>query len=187
MTEKELKTELETEPIIERELEEIAPEDDYKSKKKDKKKDKRQEETDELKRLVNESTDRYLRTMAEFDNFRKRTAKEKTAMYDDGVTAAILKFLPVIDNFERAMTAVCDDDPAIKGFAMILRQMKDILSGMGAAEIDPVGKPFNPNLHEAVMVVETDAFEPGTVVEELMKGYIYKDKPIRHSMVKVAQ
>jgi molecular chaperone GrpE len=169
----------EDEMILEQEPEE-------KVKKKEKKKDKKQDEIDALKQRSKEQADKYMRAMAEFDNFRKRTSREKASMYDDGVQSAVIRFLPVIDNFERAMAAYDREDSVIKGFAMILRQMKDILSNLGVEEISAIGQTFDPNLHEAVMMVDSPDFEPGTVAEELMKGYVYKDKPIRHSMVKVA-
>ena len=156
-----------------------------KERKRGRKQDKNQEEANELRRQATEANDKYLRVLAEFDNFRKRTSREKATLYDDGVVASVQRFLPVIDNFERAMTLVDADDNTAKGFVMILRQMREILAAMGVSEIDAAGKMFDPNLHNAVMMEESDKYESGTVSEELMKGYIYKDKPIRHSMVKV--
>jgi molecular chaperone GrpE len=157
-------------------------------KSKKKKKDRKQDELETLKQQNLEAAEKYMRAMAEFDNFRKRTAREKSAMYDEGMQAAVLRFLPVVDNFERAVLLDAKNeaqDARDKGYAMILRQAKDILTGMGVAEIEAVGQPFDPNLHEAVMMAEDSGLEPGTVAEELMKGYTFKDKPIRHSMVKV--
>ncbi|MCL2701996.1 MAG: nucleotide exchange factor GrpE [Defluviitaleaceae bacterium] len=165
--------------------EEIFEQEQEEAQKTKKKKNKKADELDTLKQQAAESTDKYLRVMAEFDNFRKRTVREKSAQFDTGVQTAVLKFLPVIDNFERAMAAAPPDDSMCKGFAMILRQMKDILASLGVSEINAIGQPFDPTLHEAVMLVESEGREPGTVAEELIKGYIYKDKPIRHSMVKV--
>ena len=172
----------------------VQPEPEGRSKKKEKKKDKQSSELEDLKRQNAESLDRYLRVMAEFDNFRKRTSREKSAMYDDGVRDALLKFLPVVDNFERAMALVSanltendGDNSLVKGFAMILRQLKDQMGALGVTEIEAVGNPFDPALHEAVMMAENTEFEADTVVEELLKGYMHKDKPLRHSMVKVAK
>ncbi|MCL2406617.1 MAG: nucleotide exchange factor GrpE [Defluviitaleaceae bacterium] len=143
-----------------------------------------------VEELLNDAEERYLRVMAEFDNFRKRSDAEKLRRYDDGIASAVIKFLPVIDNFERAMAAMSvslgEDDVAAKGFDMILRQMREILQGMGVTEIPAAGEAFDPNIHAAVMMEESQEHEAGIVIEELMKGYIYKDRPLRHSMVKVS-
>ena len=165
--------------------------DNAKSKKKVKSKGKNtQGEFDLLKQQNLEHVDRYARLMAEFDNFRKRTAREKASMYDDGLRDAVVKLLPVVDNFERAMAALPEDNEMSgemhKGFALILRQFKDQLTALGVNEIQSLGQPFDPNLHDAVMMADNPEFESGTVCEELLKGYIYKDKTLRHSMVKVA-
>ncbi|HHW66692.1 MAG: molecular chaperone GrpE [Epulopiscium sp.] len=142
----------------------------------------KEKEYDELK-------DRLQRTMAEFDNFRKRTIKEKAVLYEDGVRSAIEQILPVIDNFERALSAAQKDDESnsfLQGMEMIYRQFKDILTSMGVEEIKAVGETFDPNLHNAVTHIEDEAFGENEIVEEFQKGYIYKDKVIRYSMVKVA-
>lgn len=169
---------------------EASVDDESKGKKKKNKTAKQDDELAELKQQNAEAADRYLRVMAEFDNFRKRTAREKAVMHDDGVRDAVVRFLPVVDNFERAMAAVSDEDRdggLVKGFAMILRQFKDQLNALGVYEIEAVGQPFDTNLHEAVMMAEDTGLESGHIAQELIKGYIYKDKPLRHSMVKVAQ
>lgn len=142
----------------------------------------KEKEYDELK-------DRLQRTMAEFDNFRKRTIKEKAVLYDDGIRSAVEQILPVIDNFERALSAAQKDDNSnsfLQGMEMIYRQFKDILTSMGVEEIKAVGETFNPNLHNAVTHIEDKAFGENEIVEEFQKGYIFKDKVIRYSMVKVA-
>lgn len=142
----------------------------------------KEKEYDELK-------DRLQRTMAEFDNFRKRTIKEKAVLYDDGIRSAVEQILPVIDNFERALSAAQKDDNSnsfLQGMEMIYRQFKDILTSMGVEEIKAVGETFNPNLHNAVTHIEDEAFGENEIVEEFQKGYIFKDKVIRYSMVKVA-
>lgn len=144
-------------------------------------------EADELKKLSEEYLDRYLRTLAEFDNFRKRTQREKAVMYDDGVRDAALKFLPVMDNFILALAARGNpEDGFYKGMEMILKQMNDVLAGLEITEINAVGQPFDPNLHDAVMHVEDETLGEGVVAEELRKGYTFRGKTIRHSMVKVA-
>ena len=133
--------------------------------------------------------DRYQRTLAEFDNFRKRTIKEKAGMYNDGVRDAVLNLIPVIDNFERAVNSVSDEEKEsalFKGIEMVLKQFMDILASLGVEEIEAEGKTFDPNFHNAVMHVEDDSADENQVVAVLQKGYICKDKVIRPSMVKVA-
>lgn len=140
------------------------------------------EDTDDL---VKELQDKLLRNMAEFDNFRKRTQKEKAGMYDMGVTDTLEKLLPVADNFGRALDAISGDNEIKKGIDMIYRQFEDILKTMGLEVIDCIGKEFDANLHNAVAQGSESDKPSQTVLEELQKGYIYKDKVIRHSMVKV--
>lgn len=143
----------------------------------------------ELEKSVKELNDRLLRNMAEFDNFRKRTIAEKAGMYDNGVKDTVEKLLPVIDNFERAVNAVSDEDKDgnfYKGVEMIFKQFLDILDNMGVEEIAGEGEDFDPNVHNAVMHVEDDSFGENKVAEVLQKGYKYNDKVIRPSMVKVA-
>lgn len=134
-----------------------------------------------------ELKDKLLRTMAEFDNFRKRTIKEKANMYDDGVVYTIEKFLPIIDNFERALSSSNEKEISIyKGIEMVLKQIVTVLKEIGIDEIDCIGKPFNPELHYAVAQVDDENEESNTIIEVMQKGYIYKEKVIRYSMVKVA-
>ena len=128
--------------------------------------------------------------MAEFENFRKRTEKEKTQMFDMGAKTIIEKILPVVDNFERGLAAVSEDqkdDPFITGMDKIYKQMMTVFEEMGVKAIDAVGEEFNPDYHNAVMQVENDELESGTVAQELQKGYMYKDTVVRHSMVSVVQ
>ena len=131
--------------------------------------------------------EKYLRCLAEFDNYRKRAEKEKLTYHSDGVRFAITAFLPVLDNFERALAASEDRESQLyKGVEMISRQFRTVFETLGAKEIEAVGKQFDTNLHNAVMHVEDEDYGRNEVVEELQKGYTYKDRVIRHSMVKVA-
>lgn len=145
-------------------------------------------ETEELQKLADENYDKYLRLAAEFDNYKKRTQKEKEELSAFVAADIIEKLLPVIDNLERALST-CEGDkdtPMYDGVKMVLKQCGDIFSAMGVAPIEAAGQPFDPNLHNAVMHVEDDSLGENIVAEELMKGYLYKDKVIRYSMVKVA-
>lgn len=151
------------------------------------------EEEDELSKCeekLRESEDKYLRLYAEFDNYKKRTEKEKSARYADALIDTAAEFLPVLDNLERALSAeaVSDDAKAIKdGVEMIQKQMIEVLAKLKISEIKAVGEEFNPNLHNAVMHIEDENITENTVVEEFIKGYIYdNDRVVRHSMVKVA-
>ena len=147
-----------------------------------KKKDKKDEKIEEL-------TDMVKRQMAEFDNFRKRTEKEKASMYEIGAREVIEKILPVVDNFERGLAAVPEEEkesPFVDGMNKIYRQLLSSFEGMGVKAIESVGQEFNPDYHNAVMHVEDEEAGENVVVEEFQKGYIYKDTVIRHSMVKVA-
>jgi molecular chaperone GrpE len=129
------------------------------------------------------------RTAAEFDNYKKRTAKEKEALYSDAVSDSVLAFLPVIDNLERALLAseVSDEGKLLKnGVELVFRQMKDVMKNFGVEEVKGVGEKFDPLLHNAVMHIEDGNYGENTIVEEFQKGYILKGKVIRHSMVKVA-
>ncbi|MCL2611404.1 MAG: nucleotide exchange factor GrpE [Defluviitaleaceae bacterium] len=134
---------------------------------------------------VKELTDKLQRTMAEFDNFRKRTIKEKTSMYDDGVRDTVDSLLPVIDNFTRAAKSLNEKDDVHKGIIMIYKQFENIIGQIGIEKIDISGE-FDPNLHNAVGTEENKNFESGQIIEEIQAGYKYKDKVIRHSYVKVA-
>lgn len=128
-----------------------------------------------------------LSVMAEYDNFKKRTVKEKEKIYVDSVGATVAQLLPVIDNLERAIASVGDtENEFYKGFELVLKQTKEIFEKMGVTEIASVGETFNPDFHNAVMHVEEEGAGENTVVEEFQKGYMYKDKVIRYAMVKVA-
>lgn len=147
-----------------------------------KKKDKKDEKIEEL-------TDRLARSMAEFDNFRKRTEKEKSQMYEVGAKDIIEKILPVIDNFERGLGAVKEEekeDPFVQGMEKIYKQLITTLEGIEVKPIEAVGQPFDPNFHNAVMHVEDENLGENIVAEEFQKGYMYRDSVVRHSMVKVA-
>jgi molecular chaperone GrpE len=134
-----------------------------------------------------ELVDRLQRTMAEFDNFRKRTVKEKASMYNDGVRDTLEKLLPVVDNFERALNSTEDHDNALyKGLEMTFRQLSDVFKKLGVEPLPSVGETFDPNVHHAVAHIEDENLDDNVIVEELQKGYKYKDKVIRPSMVKVA-
>ena len=138
---------------------------------------------------IEELEDRLKRNLAEFDNFRKRTEKEKSAMFDMGAKSILEKLLPVIDNFERAFSTVPEDPEAAqyaKGMEMIYRQLLKNLEDAGATPIDCKGKPFDPNYHNAVTHVEDESLGENVIVEEFQKGYMYKDSVLRYSMVKVA-
>ena len=127
--------------------------------------------------------------MAEFDNFRKRTEKEKSQMYEIGAKDIIEKMLPVVDNFERGLDAVKEEDkedPIIQGMEMVYKQLMTVLGELGVKPIEAVGKEFDPNLHNAVMHVEDENFGENIIAEEFQKGYMYRDSVVRHSMVKVA-
>lgn len=147
-----------------------------------KKKDPRDEKIEEL-------TDRVKRQMAEFENFRKRTDKEKSAMYEMGAKDIIERILPVIDNFERGLATVPDDakeTPLAEGMEKIYKQFRKTLEEAGVKAIEAVGQEFDPNYHNAVMHVDDDSLGENIVAEELQKGYMYRDSVVRHSMVKVA-
>ncbi|MCI9216001.1 MAG: nucleotide exchange factor GrpE [Dorea sp.] len=146
------------------------------------KKDKKDEKIEEL-------TDKLTRQMAEFDNFRKRTEREKSQMYEIGAKDIIDKILPVVDNFERGLDAVKEDqkeDPFVQGMEKVYKQLMTTLEGVGVTPIEAVGKEFNPDFHNAVMHVEDENFGENIIAEEFQKGYMYRDSVVRHSMVKVA-
>ena len=146
-----------------------------------KKKDKKDEQIEDLQ-------DRLKRQMAEFDNFRKRTEKEKSQMFDMGARTIIEKILPVVDNFERGLAAVPEDqkeDAFVTGMDKVYKQLMIELEAIGVKPIETEGKEFDPELHNAVMQVENEELEAGTIAQELQKGYYYKDTVVRHSMVSV--
>jgi len=151
--------------------------------KKEKKKDKSQEKIEELE-------DKVKRQLAEFENYRNRTEKEKLAMFETGAKSVIEKILPVIDNFERGLQTVPEeekDSPFVDGMNKIYKQMVTELEAIGVKQIEATGVEFNPDLHNAVMQVESDELESGFVAQELQKGYTYRDTVVRYSMVSVVQ
>ena len=139
-----------------------------------------------MEQQIEELTDRLKRSMAEFDNFRNRTEKEKSSMYIIGAKEIIEKILPVVDNFERGLAQAPEDDPFADGMQKIYKQLTTTLEGLGVEQIEAVDKEFNPDFHNAVMHVEDESVGENIVVEELQKGYTYKGFVVRHSMVKVA-
>jgi molecular chaperone GrpE len=152
-------------------------------KDKKEKKDKQQEKIDELE-------DRVKRQMAEFENFRKRSEKEKSAMFETGAKSVVEKILPVVDNFERGLAGLSEEDmkqPFAEGMNMVYKQLITELEKLEVKPIEAVGHEFNPELHNAVMQVESDEYESGIVAQELQKGYTYRDSVVRHSMVAVVQ
>ena len=182
----ETKTEDSAETENAQDTEAASEETDTKEKKdgifgKKKKKDKKDEQIEDL-------NDRLRRQMAEFDNFRKRSEKEKSQMFDMGAKSIIEKVLPIVDNFERGLAAVPEeqkDDAFVTGMDKVYKQLMTEFDSIGVKPIEAVGQEFNPELHNAVMQVESEEFESGIVAQELQKGYMYKDTVVRHSMVAV--
>ncbi len=163
-------------------VEEAAEPTKEKSKLFKKKRDPKDEKIEEL-------SDKLLRQMAEFDNFRKRTEKEKSAMYEIGAKDIIEKLLPVVDNFERGFSTVTEEDKEdafVTGMEMVYKQLMTMLETVGVKPIEAVGQEFNPDLHNAVMHVEDETVGDNIIVEEFQKGYTYRDSVVRYSMVKVA-
>lgn len=155
-----------------------------------KKKAKADKKQDALKEKIEELEDKVKRQMAEFDNFRKRTDKEKAAMFETGAKSVVEKILPVVDNFERGLAALSEEEqkePFAEGMLMIYKQLMTELDSLGVKPIEAVGQEFNPDLHNAVMQVESDEYEEGIIAQELQKGYLYRDSVVRHSMVAVVQ
>ncbi|SCJ18236.1 HSP-70 cofactor [uncultured Roseburia sp.] len=151
-------------------------------------KDKK-EKKDKKDLQIEELTDKVKRQMAEFDNFRKRTEKEKSQMFETGARNIIEKILPVVDNFERGLAAVPEEEkenPFIDGMEKIYKQMMTVLEEAGVSVIETEGKEFDPNLHNAVMHIDDENFGENIIAEEFQKGYMYRDSVVRHSMVKVA-
>lgn len=146
-----------------------------------KKKDKKDEQIEEL-------NERVVRQMAEFDNFRKRSEKEKSMMFDLGAKHVIEKILPVVDNFERGFTTIEEtdkEDAFVQGMQQVYKQLMTELEAIGVTPIEAIGQEFNPDFHNAVMQVECEEYESGIIAQEFMKGYMYKDSVVRHSMVGV--
>lgn len=162
----------------EKECSEKADCDDSKAPKKDKKDEQ-----------IADLTDKLTRQMAEFDNYRKRTEKEKSAMYEIGAKDVIEKILPVVDNFERGFVTVSEEEkenPFVQGMDKVYKQLMTMLEGLGVKPIEALGQEFNPDLHHAVMHVEDEEASENVIVEEFQKGYMYRDSVVRYSMVKVA-
>lgn len=150
-----------------------------------KKKDKAVEKLEEK---LADLEDKRVRQLAEFENFRKRSEKEKAQMFEAGAKVVVEKILPVIDNFERGLAGIPKEEkdaPFIQGVELVYKQLVTALGELGVKPIDAVGKEFNPDFHNAVMAVDDDSLESGTVAEEMQKGYMYKESVVRHSMVKV--
>lgn len=151
---------------------------------------KKKEKKNKQEEKIAELNDRVQRQMAEFDNFRKRTEKEKAQMFEVGAKSIIEKILPVVDNFERGLSAVPEEsknDPFVEGMDKIYKQLMTELESLEVKPIEAVGAEFNPEYHNAVMQVESEEFESGVVAQELQKGYMYRDSVVRHSMVAVVQ
>lgn len=159
-------------------------------KKAAKKQSRQDKKTDALKEQIAQLEDRVMRQMAEFENFRKRTDREKQAMFETGAKSVIEKMLPIVDNFERGLATVPEEskeDPFVDGMNRVYRQLLTELDNIGVKPIEAVGQEFDPNLHNAVMQVASEEYESGVVAQELQKGYTYRDSVVRHSMVAVVE
>ena len=170
-----------------------TPEEGEASEEKDKKGffsgRKKEKNEDAVKAQINELQDKVMRQMAEFENFRKRSEKEKSAMFETGAKSVIEKILPVVDNFERGLATVPEDEkdaPFVDGMNKVYRQLLTELENLGVKPIEAVGQEFNPDFHNAVMHVEDEEAGENIITEEFQKGYMYHDSVVRHSMVKVA-
>lgn len=169
---------------------EEATEEDQKSDDKKFFKKKSKVKSDPMKEKIDELEDRVKRQLAEFENFRNRTEKEKTQMFETGAKSVIEKMLPVVDNFERGLSSIPEDEkgkPFADGMEMIYKQLMTELEKMEVKPIEAVGVEFNPDLHNAVMQVESEEYESGVIAQELQKGYTYRGQVVRHSMVAVVQ
>lgn len=159
-----------------------------KEKKGFRKKSREEKKADALNEKIGELEDKVKRQLAEFENFRNRTEKEKSAMFEVGARSVIEKMLPVVDNFERGLSGLSEEEkegPFAAGMQMVYKQLLTELDNLGVKPIEAVGKEFDPNLHNAVMQVESEKYESGVVAQEMMKGYTYRDSVVRHSMVAV--
>lgn len=181
-------------PEISEETEEVkeTPESGKAGREKEKKvfgrKNKEDKKTEALNEKIGELEDKVKRQLAEFENFRNRTEKEKSAMFEVGARSVIEKILPVVDNFERGLSGLSEEEreaPFASGMQMVYKQLLTELDNLGVKPIEAVGKEFDPNLHNAVMQVESEEYESGIVAQEMMKGYTYRDSVVRHSMVAV--
>jgi len=180
----------ESETPEEEKTEEASGKKSWSEKKAEKKAQKADKEKEALKAKVEELEDKTKRQLAEFENFRNRSEKEKAQSFDRGAASVLEKLLPVVDNFERGFAAVEEedkDDAFVVGMDKIYKQLMDELDKMGVKPIEAVGKEFDPAFHNAVMQTESDEYESGTVAQELLKGYMYHDTVLRHSMVSVVQ
>jgi molecular chaperone GrpE len=148
--------------------------------------EKLSEELETLQKAKDELYDKYLRTLAEYDNFRKRSQREKDAIYGDATIDAVKKLLPVLDNFERALNYECKDEEFKKGISLIQNTLVEVFDNLGVKEIPAMDQQFDPNLHEAVMHIDNPAYEENIVTDVYRKGYMIGDKVIRHTMVVVA-
>lgn len=184
-------TDVTQEETAESEEEGLAEETDAKEKKSDKKffQKKQDKKTAALEEKIAELEDKTMRQMAEFENFRKRTEKEKSMMFETGAKSVIEKILPVIDNFERGLAAIEPDnkDSFYDGMCMIHKQMMAELEKIGITPIEALGKEFDPNFHNAVMQVASEELESGMIAQELQKGYLYRETVVRYSMVAVVE
>lgn len=151
-------------------------------------KSKEDKKTEALNEKIGELEDKVKRQLAEFENFRNRTEKEKSSMFEVGAKSVIEKILPVVDNFERGLSGLSEEEkeaPFASGMQMVYKQLLTELENLGVVPIEAVGKEFDPNLHNAVMQVESEEYESGVVAQEMLKGYTYRDSVVRHSMVAV--
>ena len=167
---------------------EMAPESEENKDSKTAAKEKKKKRKDKKDEKIEELNDRLLRNMAEFENFRNRSEKEKSLMFEIGAKSVVEKILPVVDNFERGLGAVAEEEKEnafVKGMEAVYKQFSTVLEEIGVVPIEAVGKEFDPNLHNAVMHDEDDSMEANIISEEFQKGYMYKDSVVRHSMVKV--
>lgn len=189
---KEETTEETTEEVLDSEETEEASDTEEKGVSEDMEKKgffKKKEKKDKKDEKIEELNDKLLRQMAEFDNFRKRSEREKSMMFDMGAKNVIEKILPVIDNFERGFATLSEEakqEPFAQGMEKVYKQLMSTLETMGVKPIEAVGCEFNPDFHNAVMHIEDESFGENVVTEELQKGYLYKESVVRHSMVKVA-
>lgn len=148
--------------------------------------EKPQAEENEFQKKWQDVNEKYMRTLAEYDNYRKRTIKEKESIYPEAKAVVVEKFLPVMDNFQRALDSAEEKDAFYEGVVMVKKQMDEVLAALGVEEISAVGEEFNPELHNAVMHIEDEEAGENVIVEEFQKGYRIGDRVVRHSMVKVA-
>lgn len=192
MQEDHTQSEPKSEPAASEELAQDAQEPTIENSKEAKKKAKadKKHDKDKIKEKIEELEDRVKRQMAEFENFRKRTEKEKTAMFEVGAKNVVEKILPVVDNFERGLATIPEEEKGTafaEGMNMVYKQLMESLEEIGVKPIEAVGNEFDPEFHNAVMQVESEEYEAGIIAQELQKGYLYRDSVVRHSMVAVVQ